>query len=316
MMGLEGEYRLYPTPPLPEGDRVLSELVQKVREGEIQGLNVTIPHKRSVIPHLDGLTQSAAEIGAVNTIFNFERKAVGDNSDAQGFLFDLESATGFEPPMDVETEGSKPAGCALVLGAGGAARAVVYALWQAGWRVIVAARRVDQAQALVSSYLGLDHDPQPESLSAVALEPHSLKIILPKIESYPARILVNATSAGMIPDTATNPWPEGASLPEGVFVYDLVYKPVETALMKAARQAGLPATNGLGMLVEQAALALERWTGKPVPRQAMWAELGEVLKRGVEVSAELIMGKNAGDEGRPADLPLRDEKGMKEGEAG
>jgi shikimate 5-dehydrogenase len=143
-----------------------------------------------------------------------------------------------------------------------------------------------------------------------------LKIILPKIESYPARILVNATSAGMIPDTATNPWPEGASLPEGVFVYDLVYKPVETALMKAARQAGLPATNGLGMLVEQAALALERWTGKPVPRQAMWAELGEVLKRGVEVSAELIMGKNAGDEGRPAGLPLRDEKGMKEGEAG
>ena len=82
--------------------------------------------------------------------------------------------------------------------------------------------------------------------------------------------MINTTPLGMAPHPEGNPWPEGLPLPAGAAVYDLVYNPPETALLAAARRAGLPAANGLGMLIEQAALAFEIWTGKAVPRQVMW----------------------------------------------
>ena len=91
---------------------------------------------------------------------------------------------------------------------------------------------------------------------------------------------MNASSAGMLPDIASCPWPEELPFPDGWLVYDLVYKPPETTFLRGARAAGLPAVNGLGMLVEQAALALERWTGLPVPRQAMWEAVDRSTERG------------------------------------
>ena len=252
-LGLNGEYRLYPVPPLPEGAAQLAELFGRLRLGKIDGLNVTIPHKQAVLPYLDGLTETARAIGAVNTIFQQEGRWIGDNTDAPGFLSDLRRV------LPSRTAGAQ----ALVLGAGGAARAVVYSLLTDGWQVTVAARRLEQAQSLAASLL-------PAGEGRASARPILLDVAA--FQNLPAGIelIVNASSAGMLPEVESSPWPDGASLAEGAFVYDLVYKPPETTLMRQAQAAGLPAANGLGMLVEQAALALERWSGLSVPRQAMW----------------------------------------------
>jgi len=139
-LGLAGEYRLYPIPPLPEGVTALSELLDRMRQGELKGLNVTIPHKQNVLSLLDEMTPAAQAIGAVNMIYSQGKQLTGNNSDAFGFLADLKRVF---PSIFQE-----PDSTALVLGAGGSARAVVYALAQAGWRVMVAARRVQQAEQL------------------------------------------------------------------------------------------------------------------------------------------------------------------------
>ena len=252
-MGINGEYQLYPVPPLPQGAAQLGAVFQRMRAGEIDGLNVTIPHKQTVLFHMDAFTETAEAIGAVNTVLHEQGRLIGDNTDAAGFLADL---------TRVLPDSPRPAG-ALVLGAGGAARAVVYSLLSTGWEVTVAARRLEQAEALADT-LFVPQDPLLRALAA-DLEVDRLRGLLPGIG-----LVVNASSAGMIPDVEASPWPAEVSLPEQAFVYDLVYKPPETALLRQAYAAGLPAANGMGMLIEQAALALERWSGLPVPRQAMW----------------------------------------------
>jgi shikimate dehydrogenase len=268
-LGLRGEFRLYPTPPMPEGAGQLEGTLARVRSGEIQGLNVTIPHKQSVLAYLDRLTPIAQAIGAVNTIFCQDGALVGDNTDAPGFITDLKlklAQAGMLAHVDGET-GRK----ALVLGAGGAARAVVYTLWQEGWQVRVAARRKEQAAQLVASLLRQSGGTSDTSgsLEALALDADRLKGYLSPPKEKQPQVIVNASSAGMLPDIGSCAWPEELPLPPGVFVYDVVYKPLQTRLLSRAREAGLPAANGLGMLVEQAALAFERWTGLPAPRQAI-----------------------------------------------
>jgi shikimate dehydrogenase len=288
-MGLQGEYRLYPVPPLPEGEKLLVETVGRVRTDQIQGLNVTIPHKQAVLPYLDRLTPQAQAIGAVNTIFIQNGMLTGDNTDAPGFISDLQRVLAEighapEPAGIPDLERSS-----LVLGAGGAARAVVYALWRAGWQVTIAARRPEQAFGLVTSLRqstpasALNHN----SLAIMPLDVSHLENLIrlhrnheSKILNPKSKILVNASSAGMLPDIVSCPWPEELPLPEGWLVYDLVYKPPETTFLRRARAAGLPGVNGLGMLVEQAALALERWTGQPVPRQALWQAASQPIDRG------------------------------------
>ena len=276
-MGLRGEYRLYPTPPLPEGAKRLAETIDRVRAGEIQGLNVTIPHKQAVLAYLDRLTPEAEVIGAANTLYCEDGVLVGDNSDAPGFLSDLNRQLA-QAGMSGEGVERK----ALVLGAGGAARAVVYALWQAGWGVTVASRRPEQAAELVGHLQQYDagRAVKSGSLAALALDGDHLQAYLssqvvnrPGSANRQLDVLVNASAGGMIPEVDVCPWPAGIELPQGYFVYDIVYKPRETRLLRNAREAGLPAANGLGMLVEQAALALERWTGQSVPRAAMWQAL-------------------------------------------
>ena len=144
-----------------------------------------------------------------------------------------------------------------MLGAGGSARAVCYALAGAGWEVTIAARRLEQAAALAASLGGT-----AQGLKARLLDADSL--------GGAFALMINSTPLGMFPHPEGSPWPEGLPLPAGAAVYDLVYNPPETALLAAARRAGLPAANGLGMLIEQAALAFEIWTGKAVPRQVLW----------------------------------------------
>ena len=261
--GLQGEYRLFPIPALPEGLEELERLIVSMRKGDLDGLNVTIPHKQAVIPFLDDLTSLARKIGAVNTVFRREGRLVGDNTDATGFIKDLSRHfTEVHIPLT-----------ALVMGAGGSARTVVHTLLGTGWYVIIAARRAEKGQEIIT---GSDfNDKQCEAIGLGSLPEFirnydNFKSTVGRKRSQSLRpalkLIVNATPVGMLPNSEASPWPEDLTFPPGVFVYDLVYNPMETILVRSARTAGLEAAGGLGMLIEQAALSFERWTGiKPSP---------------------------------------------------
>jgi shikimate dehydrogenase len=240
---LQGNYSLFPIHP--DDKQELFNLLTRVRAGEIHGLNVTIPHKQNVIGFMDELTQTAKSIGAVNTIYMRDDKLIGDNTDAPGFLSDLKrvSNSSFIIPHS-----------ALVLGAGGSARAVVYALLNDGWNVTIAARRIEQAQKLADSFT-------------------NYQLPITNLADFPLltfHLLVNTTPLGMTPNIETSPLPENTVLSKRTFVYDLVYNPRETKLVRDARAQGLNASTGLGMLIEQAALAFEIWTGHNPPRDILY----------------------------------------------
>lgn len=252
-LGMSGEYSLYPVAPHPsraiEGGRLtLKGLLEKMRSGEIHGLNVTIPHKQNVIPLLDELTPAAEAIGAVNTIFRQENRLIGDNTDAPGFWGDLNRFVVSDPL------GSSSA---FVLGAGGSARAVVYALLIHGYHVTITARRIEQAQKLCNQ------------LSVIRDQLSVVDSVHRSLDTDHYSLLVNTTPIGMHPNENASPWPNDIALPKHAAVYDLVYNPRETLLVRRARENGNPATTGLGMLVEQAALAFERWTELDAPRDVM-----------------------------------------------
>jgi len=244
--GLPGSYSLFPIHP--DDKPGLAALLARLRAGEIHGLNVTIPHKQNVIQLLDGLTETANAIGAVNTISLRNGQLIGENTDAAGFLSDLKK---FIEKSKIENRKS-----AIVLGAGGSARAIGYALLSDGWSVTIAARRMEQADFLA------------ESLKTACSQIKG--ILWDSVGRWRGDLLVNTTPLGMIPATETSPWPENIPLPEGIAVYDLVYNPRETRLVSESRAAGLLATTGLGMLIEQAALAFEIWTGKNPPRDPLY----------------------------------------------
>ncbi|MBL8099756.1 MAG: shikimate dehydrogenase [Anaerolineales bacterium] len=248
---LEGDYSLFPIHP--DDKQGLKELINRVRAGEIDGLNVTIPHKQNAIEFLDELTPTAKAIGAVNTIYLKDKSLIGDNTDAQGFLADLKKFIG-----NRELGIGKSA---LVLGAGGSARAVVYALLNDGWNVTISARRTEQAQQLANSF---------PNYQLQITNYNNLQSLISNLS-----LIVNTTPLGMTPNTEQSPLPENLSLPSNIFIYDLVYNPRETKLVKDARSQGVQAITGLGMLIEQAALAFEIWTGKNPPREILYNSVVE-----------------------------------------
>lgn len=248
---LEGDYSLFPI--RPEDKQGLRDVLARLRTKEIRGLNVTIPHKQNVIELLDELTPAARTIGAVNTIYLRENRLIGDNTDAPGFLKDLHR---FLAANQSQIANRKSA---IILGAGGSARAVVYALVNDSWNVTLAARRFEQAQQIVLSF---DNYELPIT-TLTDLRPSTFDL------------LVNTTPVGMTPNIDSSPLPENLSLPSNAFVYDLVYNPRETKLVKDARAQGLSATTGLGMLIEQAALAFELWTGHNPPRNVLYNSVVE-----------------------------------------
>jgi len=247
-LNLGGQYCLYAIEPNNIQDIAIENLLDHIANGEITGLNVTLPHKQIVLPFLASLTPSAARIGAVNTIFLEDGLLIGDNTDAAGFKNDL---------LQLPVEKNAPA---LVLGAGGAARAVVFSLVDLGYPVYIAARNPEKAERLASSFNNIANTP----IQVLPFKEQSLAKI-----SHEIGLLVNTTPLGMTPRLETCPWPEYLPLPAHACVYDLVYNPVDTLLIHRARQAGLPSCSGLGMLVEQAALAFERWTNHVAPRDVM-----------------------------------------------
>ena len=259
---LEGDYSLFPI--RPDDQPGLKDLLDRARMGELQGFNVTIPHKQNVIEFLDQLTPTAEAIGAVNTIYPQGQKLIGENTDAPGFLSDLKRflATETERHRDLK---------ALVLGAGGSARAVVYALIRDGWEVTIAARRVEQAQQLVQSFTTYKSLLTSGILSENILSPVSN-----------LSLIVNTTPVGMTPNIDQSPWAENVPFPTGAAIYDLVYNPHETRLVRNARAQGRPASTGLGMLIEQAALAFEIWTGHYPAREMLFASVNQALVSNLE----------------------------------
>jgi shikimate dehydrogenase len=260
-LNLRGEYRLYPVEPLPGGEKPLGRILNKVRTGEIKGLNVTIPHKKSVVAFLDKLTPTASEVGAVNTIYQVGNHLIGDNTDVPGFLTDLDRITSEIFPGGL-LKSTEVVHNSLILGAGGSARAVFYGLKQQGWSVTVAARHVEQANELIASLpnlasIGRDH--------TIQLDLHSIQQMRDQYS-----LLINTTPVGMWPDIEKSPWPKNLRIPTGTVVYDLVYNPTTTKFVRTARDTGNIACGGLGMLVEQAASAFECWTGLPAPRSRMY----------------------------------------------
>jgi shikimate dehydrogenase len=257
-LGLDIVY--VPLPVRPEG---IEAALRGLPALGFRGVNVTVPHKEAVLPHLDAVFPAAQDIGAVNTIAITSDGLTGFNTDWTGFLADLES-------QHLMLEG-RPR---VVLGAGGSARAVVYALLRAGGRVSVLSRRPEQAETLAAHFnqtLG-DHTAVRAGLLAEVVE-------VAHETDHP--ILINTTPLGLAgPQVNDSPWPEGADLPQRAFVYDLVYDPPRTRLLTQAAEAGVPGANGLGMLVRQAAEAFEIWTGQRPDLDLMLAALPAVIHPG------------------------------------
>ena len=253
-LGLGWRYELLPVPPV-QLDAALADL----NAGDFGGANVTVPHKSAVMAYLDEIDDAARSIGAVNTIAVQGNRLLGHNTDAAGFMGALREA-GLEP------SGRR----ALLLGAGGAARAVAYALVQAGCAVAIYNRTVMRAAELV-------HHIQDLGLRAsVAWVPG--EVALDELDLARFDLLVNATAAGMWPNSEETPWPEALAMPSHWTVFDLVYNPVETRLLRQARQAGAQTVDGVGMLVWQGVLAFELWTGQKPPADLMRAAALEALE--------------------------------------
>jgi len=177
---------------------------------------------------------------------------IGDNTDAPGFLLTLKELFPEEPQTKTFDKH------AVILGSGGGARAVAYALAGIEWQVTVAARRIEQARQL--SWAINPQKITPTTIRAFFQQPPPI-----------VHLIVNATPVGMFPNHSDSLWPAEIPLPAQAAVYDLVYNPPQTKLLRQAARVGLKTINGLGMLIEQAALALERWTGQLAPRQPMYA---------------------------------------------
>lgn len=234
-----------------------AQWLEQAKAEDYAGFNATMPHKQALVELVDELSDDAARIGAVNTVCIREGKVYGYNTDGEGFLRALREAD-----MD-------PAGkTILVLGAGGAAKAVVYKLVQAGAKkVTVANRTVERAQALCTQLGGaslFSCDVSRESLVRHAAQ---------------SQLLVNCTSLGM---TGTAGQFEELSflqaLQPGAGVFDLIYSPARTQLLTEAERLGHPVANGLGMLIWQGVFALEHFTQTKLDGPAMAATARQALE--------------------------------------
>ena len=238
----------------------LGQAIAGMRALNIRGLNVTVPHKVAVVQFLDKLDPLAEKIGAVNTIVNDDGVLTGYNTDATGFLQALLE-------REIEPAGKR----AVILGAGGAARAIAFILAERGATLLILNRalELDWAEELAQRLSATFN----KKVKALELNRENLMPALDK-----ADILVNATSVGMSPKADETPLPAGLLRP-GLIVYDIVYNPVKTRLLREAEAVGASTISGVDMLVWQGALAFEKWTGRKAPVELMKRETVRLLKR-------------------------------------
>ncbi len=241
----------------------LPAMMQRLRNDEFRGINVTIPHKQAVLPLLDAVEETAARIGAVNTIAVENGKLYGYNTDVIGFRRSLESA-------NVAVEGST----VLVLGAGGAARAVVFALLQARvGKIFLCNRSPARVEALKVTFAKYATDDQLQNI------PWSNRGSW--VTATAPDIIVNATSLGMHPQIHESPLPKQAFTSEMAAV-DLVYNPMQTAFLRAASTAGAKMVSGLGMLIHQGVAALELWSKQPLDIREIYSNLENELQNALK----------------------------------
>jgi shikimate dehydrogenase len=226
----------------------LKRAIAGVRALGFAGLNVTVPHKQAILPLLDDLSPDARAIGAVNTVVRRGDRLRGENTDGKGFLSAVAK-------LGVRVRGKR----VVLLGAGGSARAVAFALGRAGIsRLTIVNRHPERAAALASA---VRQGCQASVLAAGFDFTRSAELL------EDADLVVNCTSLGL--DGRTTPDVEIAATPAHCLFYDLVYRSGPTPLVSAARRHGRRAENGLGMLVEQAARAFRIWTGRAAPVATM-----------------------------------------------
>ncbi|MEO8593731.1 MAG: shikimate dehydrogenase [Candidatus Solibacter sp.] len=236
----------------------LRDAIAGVRAFGMRGINLTIPHKVAVIEHLDEIAPDAAIIGAVNTVRREGDRLIGENTDGKGFLRGLRQDGGIEP------KGKRM----VVLGAGGASRAIVTELALAGAAdILVVNRSIDRGRQMVD-------DLTAKTKASIRFQAWPMMYAVPG----DVDVLVNATSIGLYPDIDAMPAVDLASAGAGMLVCDAVINPPDTRLLQAARQQGLPVLDGLSMLVYQGVIGFELWTGQKAPEAVMKAALRRALE--------------------------------------
>lgn len=224
----------------------LKDAINGIRALQFRGVNVTIPYKVEVMEYLDEIDKGARAIGAVNTVVNEGGRLKGYNTDGIGYARSLKEETG------INLAGKR----VLMLGAGGAARAIAYAMAQEGaGRIVIANRTEEKALELAAAMSGYAE---------------TKGIGLGDIPAWikETDVVINTTSAGMHPVTDEVPM-DPALLHSGLLVSDLIYNPRITRILREAEAAGARIHGGLGMFIYQGAYAFEYWTGRPAPVEAM-----------------------------------------------
>jgi shikimate dehydrogenase len=256
--GIDATYELWDRPPIG-----LADAIAELRSDDFLGANVTIPHKERVVPLVDRQTDEAHVTGAVNTVTREGRRLIGHNTDVPGFRVALDRLVGKQ----------KMPRNAVVLGAGGGARAVVYGLITEGFqRIIVFNRHLHRAEGLVK------HFGRTASHMELRAMPWHESII--EAELAKSKVVVNATSIGL--GTGDTPIP-GEIIPPELLVLDLIYS--KTRFLREAEAAGCQVMDGELMLLHQGAAAFTLWTGKPAPLELMQQKLQEARAAGL-LSAE------------------------------
>ncbi len=253
--GLDWRYLNFEVPP-----ERLGAAMRSIDALGLRGINLTIPHKVAVIEHLDELSPEARAIGAVNTVRLEGGRKIGENTDGKGFLRGVRQDAGMDPAGQ----------SVVVLGAGGAARAISTELVLAGASdLLVVNRSTDRGETMV-------RDLRAATGGQVLFQPWRGTYAAPAS----CDLLVNATSIGLYPNSDAIPDADLSGLRPGALVADAVFNPPETKLLAAARKLGLRTLDGLSMLVYQGVIAFEMWTGRSPDEAVMKAALRDALLAG------------------------------------
>lgn len=256
-LGLPHKYESWPTPP--DG---LETRVTGLRAPAVLGANVTIPHKEAVVPLLDGCDQVARKVRAVNTIVNSKGNLYGHNTDVEGALRALRDDAAFDPA------GKR----VIIAGAGGAARALVVGLIEAkAASIVVINRTFSRASKLVEDLVPLAEITELKALPDIFTSWQSAAI--------GCDLLVNCTSVGSTGtgEVGESPVPAEA-IHSGALVLDIIYRPLETALMRTAKSRGARVLGGLPMLIYQGAASFKLWTGREAPVEVMFQAAANALE--------------------------------------
>jgi len=250
-LSLDYIYLAFDVPP-----KNLKEALLGFKKSDMKGINVTIPHKETIIPHLDQIEPLAKKIGAVNTIKNINGVLIGKNTDALGAKKALIDA-------GCKIKGKK----VLILGAGGAARAISFALSEEIGEIFICNRTEKRAFKLAKEL----EDKMKIPATGKDMSKETLKSLL-----NDADILINTTPIGMYPNVNKSPISKEL-LTDRLFVYDIIYNPLQTQFLKDASEIGCKTLNGLDMFVNQGALAFEWWTDIKPNKNTMKEKIIEIL---------------------------------------